>query len=151
MERGEHVERHKDGSVRARGPTVDGQPEGYWEWFRRDGTKLRSGFFARGEQTGEWTTYDAAGEVYKVTTPGGKRGRAGAGANSAPEAAPEVAPDTPVDAPGLGLPRPAVAGLRAAGLTTFGQVWAADDRELLALHGVGPKGVRTIRGLQPSG
>lgn len=76
MERGEHVERHRDGSLRARGPTVDGQPDGYWEWFRRDGTKLRSGWFANGEQTGEWTTYDAAGEVYKVTTPGGKRPRA---------------------------------------------------------------------------
>ena len=41
---------------------------GYWEWFRKDGTKLRSGHFDNGQQTGEWTTYDKRGQVYKVTT-----------------------------------------------------------------------------------
>jgi hypothetical protein len=29
---------------------------------------LRSGHFDKGRQTGEWTTYDKAGAVYKVTT-----------------------------------------------------------------------------------
>ena len=42
-------------------------PTGYWEWFRKDGTKLRSGYFEDGEQVGEWTTYDKDGKVYKVT------------------------------------------------------------------------------------
>jgi hypothetical protein len=28
---------------------------------------MRSGSMDRGEQTGEWTTYDKAGRVYKVT------------------------------------------------------------------------------------
>jgi hypothetical protein len=60
--------RHRDGSLWARGQTLDDLPTGYWEWFRKDGTKLRSGWFERGEQVGEWTTYDRAGEVYKVTT-----------------------------------------------------------------------------------
>lgn len=46
---------------------LDGVQVGYWEWFRKDGTKLRSGHFENGEQTGEWTTYDSQGEVYKVT------------------------------------------------------------------------------------
>lgn len=64
---GLHVERHRDGSVRARGPVVDGRPDGYWEWFRLNGTRMRSGHFDRGRQTGEWT-YDATGAVYKVTT-----------------------------------------------------------------------------------
>jgi antitoxin component YwqK of YwqJK toxin-antitoxin module len=63
----DHVEYHKDGSVWARGPKVDGVLTGYWEWFRKDGTKLRSGHFENGEQVGEWTTYDKAGQVYKVT------------------------------------------------------------------------------------
>ena len=58
---------HKDGSLWARGQTVDDVPTGYWEWFRKDGTKLRSGFFERGEQVGDWTTYDAKGAPYKVT------------------------------------------------------------------------------------
>lgn len=59
--------RHKDGSLWARGQTLDDLPTGYWEWFRKDGTRLRSGHFDRGEQVGEWTTYDSAGQVYKVT------------------------------------------------------------------------------------
>ncbi len=42
-------------------------PEGYWEWFRKDGTKMRSGYFKAGKQVGEWTTYDRQGKVYKVT------------------------------------------------------------------------------------
>lgn len=67
----EHVERHKDGSVRARGPMVDGVLEGYWEWFRVDGTMLRSGTFRHGEQVGEWVTYDRAGRPHKTTDMGG--------------------------------------------------------------------------------
>ena len=58
---------HKDGSVRAKGWLRDGQLDGYWEWFRKDGTLMRSGHFDMGAQVGEWTTYDAKGEVYKVT------------------------------------------------------------------------------------
>ena len=38
-----------------------------WEWFRKDGTKMRSGCFEDGKQVGEWTTYDAKGKVVKVT------------------------------------------------------------------------------------
>jgi len=63
----QHTEYHKDGSVRAIGPMVEGVPVGYWEWFRLDGTKMRSGHFEKGEQTGEWTTYDKKGQIYKVT------------------------------------------------------------------------------------
>ena len=62
-----HVEYHKDGSVWAKGTKLDGELHGYWEWFRKDGTRLRSGHFDRGEKTGEWTTYHSRGDVYKVT------------------------------------------------------------------------------------
>jgi antitoxin component YwqK of YwqJK toxin-antitoxin module len=62
------IVRHKDGSLWAKGQNLDGVQVGYWEWFRKDGTKLRSGHFDNGQQTGEWTTYDRAGKVYKVTT-----------------------------------------------------------------------------------
>ena len=61
------VKYHNDGTVWARGQTLAGKATGYWEWFRKDGSRLRSGHFERGEQTGEWTTYDRAGAVYKVT------------------------------------------------------------------------------------
>jgi hypothetical protein len=67
---GIHVERHRDGSLRARGPVVDGQPAGYWEWFRLDGTRLRSGHVDSGRAVGEWTTYDRTGAVYEVTDRG---------------------------------------------------------------------------------
>ena len=63
----EHIQYHKDGSLWAKGQTANGLPVGYWEWFRLDGTKMRSGYFAAGEQTAEWTTYDKKGRVYKVT------------------------------------------------------------------------------------
>jgi len=58
---------HKDGSIWAKGKTIDDIPSGYWEWFRVDGTKLRSGYFTAGEQTGLWTTYDRHGKAYKTT------------------------------------------------------------------------------------
>ena len=71
---GVHEEHHRDGSLRARGPVVDGQPHGYWEWFRLDGTMLRSGHFDHGRNVGEWTTYDTAGAPYRVTNRDRDRG-----------------------------------------------------------------------------
>ena len=62
-----HVHYHKDGSVWAKGQLIHGVATGYWEWFRKDGVRMRSGYFADGEQVGEWTTYDKSGAVYKVT------------------------------------------------------------------------------------
>ena len=63
-----YVKHHKDGTLWAKGQTVDGVPVGYWEWFRKEGAIMRSGYFDdSGEQTGEWTTYDKSGKVYKVT------------------------------------------------------------------------------------
>ena len=47
---------------------ADGAPTGYWEWFRKDGSRMRSGYFENGKPVGEWITYDKDGKVYKVTT-----------------------------------------------------------------------------------
>ena len=63
----EHLHYHKDGSLWAKGQMLDEVMVGYWEWFRKDGTKMRSGSFNNGEQIGDWTTYDKSGAVYKVT------------------------------------------------------------------------------------
>jgi antitoxin component YwqK of YwqJK toxin-antitoxin module len=65
--REERIDRHRDGNIKAKGFSIDGVLTGYWEWFRKDGTKMRSGYFENGKQTGEWTTYDARGKVVKVT------------------------------------------------------------------------------------
>ncbi len=59
--------KHKDGSLWAKG-FLDGETMvGYWEWFRKDGTKMRSGNFTKGKQTGTWITYDKKGGIVKVT------------------------------------------------------------------------------------
>lgn len=63
----EYRKYHKDGSLWAKGQVIGDVPTGYWEWFRKDGTKMRSGSFEDGRQVGKWTTYDKSGEVYKVT------------------------------------------------------------------------------------
>ncbi len=63
----QHIVYHKDGSVWAKGKMAGGECDGYWEWFRKDGTLMRSGHFIKGKQTGEWITYDTKGKVYKVT------------------------------------------------------------------------------------
>jgi antitoxin component YwqK of YwqJK toxin-antitoxin module len=64
----EYIKYHKDGTVWAKGSMVEGVLDGYWEWFRKDGTKMRSGYFEGGKQVGEWITYDKSGRVYKKTT-----------------------------------------------------------------------------------
>ena len=62
------IKYHANGVTRwSKGKMVDGQPNGYWEWYRPDGTLKRSGHFDNGQPIGEWTTYDAEGKVYKVT------------------------------------------------------------------------------------
>jgi antitoxin component YwqK of YwqJK toxin-antitoxin module len=45
----------------------DGEMHGYWEFFRKDGTKMRSGHLDRGKQVGAWTTYDKKGQPVKTT------------------------------------------------------------------------------------
>jgi antitoxin component YwqK of YwqJK toxin-antitoxin module len=68
-----HVHNHKDGTVWARGELMDGVMTGSWEWFRKDGSRMRSGSFEAGDQVGDWTTYDRAGRAVKVTTMKPKR------------------------------------------------------------------------------
>jgi antitoxin component YwqK of YwqJK toxin-antitoxin module len=67
IEAKKHIVYHKDGSIWAKGHKAGEVCVGYWEWFRLDGTRMRSGYFENGEQTGEWTTYDKKGQVFKVT------------------------------------------------------------------------------------
>jgi antitoxin component YwqK of YwqJK toxin-antitoxin module len=59
--------KHRDGSLWAKGQTIDGVATGFWQWFRKDGSRMRSGYFHNGAQIGEWTTYDKAGRVHKMT------------------------------------------------------------------------------------
>jgi antitoxin component YwqK of YwqJK toxin-antitoxin module len=40
---------------------------GYWEFFRTDGSLMRSGSFDHGKQVGEWKTYARDGRLVKTT------------------------------------------------------------------------------------
>ncbi len=57
----------------SKGKMMDGHPEGYWEWYRVDGTVKRSGYFEKGEPVGEWITYDNQGQPYPSTQRGGNK------------------------------------------------------------------------------
>jgi hypothetical protein len=48
-------------------PHLDDVLTGYWEWFRKDGTRMRTGYFENGKQLGDWMTYD---EVTTMKSPG---------------------------------------------------------------------------------
>jgi len=66
--RGYTIKYHADSKTMwSKGKIKDGQPDGYWEWYRADGTLKRSGTFKKGEAVGKWTTYDTKGKPYKVT------------------------------------------------------------------------------------
>lgn len=58
---------YDNGRLKYLGREKDGIMLGRWQWFRRDGTLLRTGEFRRGEKVGTWTTYDASGQPAKVT------------------------------------------------------------------------------------
>ena len=61
------IAHYADGGVRYKGFQIDGQMHGAWEFFRKDGSTMRSGRFDRGEQVGTWKTFDRKGKVVKET------------------------------------------------------------------------------------
>lgn len=62
------IKYHANGKTRwSKGKILDGKAQGYWEWYRPDGTLKRSGYFDNGAPVGAWTTYDNQGHVYKTT------------------------------------------------------------------------------------
>ncbi len=61
------VTHYASGNVKYRGANVDGQMHGHWEFFRTDGSMMRSGDFEHGRQIGIWRTYDRSGRVVKET------------------------------------------------------------------------------------
>jgi antitoxin component YwqK of YwqJK toxin-antitoxin module len=62
------IKYHANGqTIWSKGRVNNHQPEGYWEWYRVNGTIKRSGYFLDGHPIGEWITYDASGKPYKTT------------------------------------------------------------------------------------
>ncbi|MBS4054313.1 MAG: hypothetical protein KGZ64_06040 [Thermaerobacter sp.] len=65
------IKYHANGKTMwSKGKMIDGNPDGYWEWYRLDGTIKRSGYFERGNPVGEWISYDSAGAKYSSTQRG---------------------------------------------------------------------------------
>jgi antitoxin component YwqK of YwqJK toxin-antitoxin module len=58
---------YANGNPRYKGKFKDSKMHGYWEFFRKDGTLMRSGSFDLDKQVGVWTTYDQSGDPYKET------------------------------------------------------------------------------------
>ena len=55
------------GRPKHRGFRLNGEMHGAWEFYRRDGTVMRSGVFDEGQQVGTWRTFDRTGRVVKET------------------------------------------------------------------------------------
>ena len=55
------------GVVKMKGFLLDGEMHGAWEWYRTDGSVMRTGEFDRGKQIGIWRTFDRSGRMIKET------------------------------------------------------------------------------------
>jgi len=61
-----HSERspfYENGLPRFKGGYLDGEMHGPWEFFRKDGSLMRSGEFNLGVQIGIWRTFDRSGNL----------------------------------------------------------------------------------------
>ena len=54
---GSYLSFYDNGHLKSKGKYKDGQMEGGWEFYRRDGSLMRAGELKAGEPVGEWTTY----------------------------------------------------------------------------------------------
>ena len=57
---GHYLSFYDNGHLKSKGKYKDGQMEGAWEFYRRDGSKMRAGKLKAGQPVGEWTTYPRA-------------------------------------------------------------------------------------------
>ena len=61
-----HTERspfYENGLPRFKGDYLNGEMHGAWEFYRKDGSLMRSGEFNEGVQIGIWRTFDRLGKL----------------------------------------------------------------------------------------
>jgi antitoxin component YwqK of YwqJK toxin-antitoxin module len=59
---------YENGLPRFKGEhNATGQMQGYWEFYRKDGSLMRSGSFESDQQVGEWNTFARDGRLVKTT------------------------------------------------------------------------------------
>jgi antitoxin component YwqK of YwqJK toxin-antitoxin module len=61
------VVHYPTGVVKMKGFLLGGDMHGAWEWYRTDGSVMRTGEFDRGKQIGVWRTFDRSGRMVKET------------------------------------------------------------------------------------
>lgn len=66
------VELYSNGKIKMKGSRLDGEMHAAWEWYRTDGSVMRTGQFDRGKQVGPWRTFDRSGRLVKETDFGGR-------------------------------------------------------------------------------
>lgn len=57
------VVHYPNGVVKMKGFHLDGEMHGAWEWYRTDGSVMRTGEFDRGKQVGLWRTFERSGRL----------------------------------------------------------------------------------------
>jgi antitoxin component YwqK of YwqJK toxin-antitoxin module len=58
---------YDNGLPRFKGEYLDGLMHGHWEFYRKDGSLMRSGEFNLEVQVGIWKTFDREGKLVKET------------------------------------------------------------------------------------
>ena len=58
---------YDNGLPRFKGEYQSGKMHGYWEFYRKDGSLMRSGTFELDRQVGVWKTFDRDGRIVKET------------------------------------------------------------------------------------
>jgi antitoxin component YwqK of YwqJK toxin-antitoxin module len=58
---------YDNGNPRFKGAYLNNEMHGFWEFFRKDGSLMRSGSFDQGKQAGVWKTFDRTGKLVKET------------------------------------------------------------------------------------
>jgi antitoxin component YwqK of YwqJK toxin-antitoxin module len=58
---------YDNGLPRFKGEYSNGEMHGFWQFFRKDGSLMRSGNFDHGTQVGTWQTFDRTGALVKET------------------------------------------------------------------------------------
>ena len=59
---------YENGLPRFNGDYLNGKMHGYWEFYRKDGSLMRSGNFDEEQQIGVWKTFARDGSLVKETT-----------------------------------------------------------------------------------
>jgi antitoxin component YwqK of YwqJK toxin-antitoxin module len=58
---------YENGLPRFKGDYRNGKMHGYWEFYRKDGSLMRSGTFQDDQQVGIWKTFARDGSLVKET------------------------------------------------------------------------------------